>query len=84
VIGADEQAVADKVAAIGQGSSGSPATRRAQPDAFMTGTPERIIAYYQSLVDVGTQYFIMQVDAADIDTMELLARDVVPNVKPMA
>ena len=84
VIGADEQAVADKIAAIGQGSSGSPATRRAQPDAFMTGTPERIIAYYQSLVDVGTQYFIMQVDASDIDTMELLAREVVPHVKQVA
>jgi alkanesulfonate monooxygenase SsuD/methylene tetrahydromethanopterin reductase-like flavin-dependent oxidoreductase (luciferase family) len=80
VIAPDEQGVAAKVAAIGQASSGSPATRRAQPNAFMTGTPDRIIDYYQSLADVGTQYFIMQIDARDTETIELLAREVIPHV----
>lgn len=80
VLGPDEQTVAEKVAAIGQGSSGSPATRRAQPSAFMTGTPEQVISYYQSLVDVGAQYFVIQVDATDSETLELLAREVVPHV----
>ena len=42
VLAPDERAVAEKVAAIGQAGSGSPATRRAQPSAFMTGTPEQV------------------------------------------
>ena len=66
--------------AIGQRSSGSPATRRAQPSAFMTGTPEQVAAYYQSLVDVGAQYFVIQIDSGDTETIELLAREVVPRV----
>lgn len=84
VLAPDERAVAEKVAAIGQGSSGSPATRRAQPNAFMTGTPEQVIPYYQSLVDVGTQYFVLQIDSADSETLELLAHEVVPHVAPSA
>lgn len=80
VLAPTEQEVKEKLAAIGQGSSGSPATRRAQPNAFMTGTPEQVTAYYQSLADVGAQYFIMQIDSSDTETMELLAREVVPNV----
>lgn len=84
VIAPDEKAVADKLAAAAQGSSGSPATRRALPSAFMTGPPARIIDYYQSLVDVGAQYFVIQVDSGDTETLELLAREVVPHVKPLA
>lgn len=80
VIAPDERAVTEKVAAIGQASSGSPATRRAQPNAFMTGTPEQVAEYYQSLADIDTQYFIMQIDARDTETIELLAREVVPRV----
>jgi alkanesulfonate monooxygenase SsuD/methylene tetrahydromethanopterin reductase-like flavin-dependent oxidoreductase (luciferase family) len=80
VLAPDERTVAEKVAAIGQGSSGSPATRRAQPSAFMTGTPEQVISYYQSLVDVGAQYFVIQIDAMDNETLELLAREVAPHV----
>ena len=84
VLAPDERAVVEKLEAIGQRSSGSPATRRAQPSAFMTGTPERVTAYYQSLVDVGAQYFIIQVDSGDMETIELLAREVVPQVRPSA
>ena len=80
VIGPNDRAVAEKMAAIDSRPSGSPGTRRAQPSAFMTGTPERMVAYYQSLADVGAQYFIMQVDSGDTETLELLAAEVVPNV----
>jgi alkanesulfonate monooxygenase SsuD/methylene tetrahydromethanopterin reductase-like flavin-dependent oxidoreductase (luciferase family) len=80
VLGPDDATVARKVEAIGQAGSGSPATRRAQPSAFMTGTPERVTAYYQSLADVGAQYFVIQVDSGDTETLELLAREVVPRV----
>jgi alkanesulfonate monooxygenase SsuD/methylene tetrahydromethanopterin reductase-like flavin-dependent oxidoreductase (luciferase family) len=84
VLAPDERGVAEKVAAIGQSSSGSPATRRAQPNAFVTGTPEQVIPYYQSLADVGTQYFVLQIDAMDSETLELLAREVAPHVSMRA
>ena len=46
----------------------------------MTGTPEKVAAYYQSLVDVGAQYFVIQIDAVDDETIALLAREVIPRV----
>jgi hypothetical protein len=46
----------------------------------MTGTPETVAAYYQSLVDVGAQYFVIQIDSGDTETIELLARQVIPQV----
>jgi hypothetical protein len=80
LIGPSDRAAAEKMAEIDSRPSGSPGTRRAQPSAFMTGTPERMVEYYQSLADVGAQYFVMQVDASDTETLELLALEVVPNV----
>ena len=48
-------------------------------------SPEGATAYYQRLVAVGMQYFVIQtLDAADTETIELLARDVVPRVFPSA
>ena len=45
-------------------------------------TPERAISYYQELVDVGIQYFIVQtLDAADEETIRLLAERVVPAIR---
>lgn len=80
VLSESEARVAEKVAAIGQASSGSPATRRAQPNAFVTGTPDQVVGYYQALVDVGAQYFVIQIDSGDMETIELLAREVAPRV----
>lgn len=80
VLGRSEQVAADKVAAFRQGASGSPGTRRAHPSAFVTGTPEQVIPYYQSLVDAGAQYFVVQIDATDTETLELLATEVMPRV----
>jgi alkanesulfonate monooxygenase SsuD/methylene tetrahydromethanopterin reductase-like flavin-dependent oxidoreductase (luciferase family) len=48
----------------------------------MAATPEQAVAYYQALADVGIQYFIVEVlDAADEETIHLLAEHVVPRVK---
>jgi alkanesulfonate monooxygenase SsuD/methylene tetrahydromethanopterin reductase-like flavin-dependent oxidoreductase (luciferase family) len=48
----------------------------------IAGSPERVIPYFQSLVDDGIQYFVVQImDANDTETMELLAREVVPKVR---
>ena len=49
----------------------------------VVGTPAQVAAYYQSLVDAGMQYFVVQtLDAADTETIELLAREVMPRVLP--
>ena len=49
----------------------------------VVGSPDQVAAYYQSLVDVGMQYFVVQtLDATDTETIELLAREVMPAVVP--
>ena len=49
------------------------------------GTPEQVIPYYQSLADAGMEYFVVQVlDAADEETFRLLAKEVMPNIRPLA
>jgi alkanesulfonate monooxygenase SsuD/methylene tetrahydromethanopterin reductase-like flavin-dependent oxidoreductase (luciferase family) len=47
------------------------------------GTPEKVAAYYQGLVESGMQYFVVQIlDAKDTETIELLANEVMPEVTP--
>jgi alkanesulfonate monooxygenase SsuD/methylene tetrahydromethanopterin reductase-like flavin-dependent oxidoreductase (luciferase family) len=47
------------------------------------GTPEQAAVYYQALVDADMDYFVVQIlDATDTETIELLAQEVVPRVKP--
>ena len=49
----------------------------------VVGTPTQVAVYYQSLVDAGMEYFVVQtLDAADTETIELLAREVMPRVLP--
>jgi alkanesulfonate monooxygenase SsuD/methylene tetrahydromethanopterin reductase-like flavin-dependent oxidoreductase (luciferase family) len=44
-------------------------------------TPDQAVAYFQSFVDAGMQYFVVQVlDARDEETIRLLAEDVAPRV----
>jgi alkanesulfonate monooxygenase SsuD/methylene tetrahydromethanopterin reductase-like flavin-dependent oxidoreductase (luciferase family) len=48
----------------------------------VAASPDGAVAYYQSLVEAGMDYFVVQIlDAADIETIELLAREVVPRVR---
>ena len=48
----------------------------------VVGTPTQVAAYYQRLVDAGMEYFVVQtLDAADVETIELLAREVIPAVE---
>jgi alkanesulfonate monooxygenase SsuD/methylene tetrahydromethanopterin reductase-like flavin-dependent oxidoreductase (luciferase family) len=45
------------------------------------GTPEQAAVYYQGLVDAGMQYLVVQIlDATDLETVELLAQELVPRV----
>lgn len=48
----------------------------------VAATPEQAVAMYQALAGAGIQYFIVQtLDAADEETIRLLAEAVVPMVK---
>ena len=75
-----EAAVAAKLEQQAARQTTSPGTRRTLPSAFVTGTPEQVAAFYQSVADTGIEYFIVQVDSADHETLELLATEVVPIV----
>jgi alkanesulfonate monooxygenase SsuD/methylene tetrahydromethanopterin reductase-like flavin-dependent oxidoreductase (luciferase family) len=49
----------------------------------VVGTPAQVAAYYQSLVDAGMEYFVVQtLDAGDVETIEQLAGEVMPRVMP--
>jgi alkanesulfonate monooxygenase SsuD/methylene tetrahydromethanopterin reductase-like flavin-dependent oxidoreductase (luciferase family) len=80
VLAPTAERAAAKLAAQRASPSASPATRRAQPSAFVVGAPERVAAHYRSLVEAGVQYFVVQLDATDRETLELLAGEVAPNV----
>ncbi len=80
ILAPSESRVEAKLAELASAASGSPATRRALPSAFVTGTPERVAAHYQALVDAGIQYFVVQLDATDEETLRLLADEVMPRV----
>jgi alkanesulfonate monooxygenase SsuD/methylene tetrahydromethanopterin reductase-like flavin-dependent oxidoreductase (luciferase family) len=52
-----------------------------QRHSRVVGAPDEVAAYYQGLVDLGMQYFVVQVqDATDVETIELLAREVMPRI----
>lgn len=60
--------------------SSSPGTRRAGKGGILTGSVELVTEYYQALADTGIQYFIVQLEARDRETIELLAHEVMPKV----
>ena len=77
ILAEDDAAVAAKVARYYP--NGIPDQLR---PSRIVGTPEVAIAYYQALVDAGIEYFVVQtLDASDQETIELLAKRVVPNVR---
>lgn len=50
-------------------------------DFVFAGTPERAVAHFGDLVDAGIQYVIVEtLDAADVETIRLLAERVVPRL----
>jgi len=66
--------------ALDTAKSTSPGTRREGTHAMLVADPDRAIAYYQTMAEIGIQYFIVQLDARDAETIELLKTKVAPNV----
>jgi alkanesulfonate monooxygenase SsuD/methylene tetrahydromethanopterin reductase-like flavin-dependent oxidoreductase (luciferase family) len=66
----------DKVRRYFEGDESAPMAR-----AVLAGTPAQIVEYYQARADAGMQYFVVQMlDCTDHETLELLAREVMPHV----
>jgi alkanesulfonate monooxygenase SsuD/methylene tetrahydromethanopterin reductase-like flavin-dependent oxidoreductase (luciferase family) len=72
------------------GSARELARKRSQariPDASLRTVPvfatvPEAITHYQGLIDAGVQYFLATVNGADAQTAELLARQVLPALRP--
>jgi hypothetical protein len=76
IIGNTSQRVQEKVNAL---SGPFPWTG----PGVLTGTPDQIIAYYQPLISLGIRYFMGHLsDHADLETLELLAEKVLPELHP--
>jgi hypothetical protein len=48
----------------------------------LIATPDEAVRYFQSLADAGMQYFLANTRAADVETLDLLAEFVLPEVHP--
>lgn len=66
--------------ALDTAQSTSPGTRAKGTTAMLVADPQRAIRYYQAMAEVGIQYFIVQLDARDAQTIELLMTKVAPEV----
>lgn len=80
ILGETEGAAVRKLDALDTAASTSPGTRRSGKTGIVAGSPERLVAYYRALVAAGIRYFVVQLAADDRETIELLAREVMPNV----
>ncbi|MGH7511186.1 MAG: hypothetical protein ACREMZ_17260, partial [Gemmatimonadales bacterium] len=69
-----------KANALDTAKSTSPGTRAKGLTSMLVADPKRAIRYYQAMVDAGIQLFIVQLDARDAQTIELLKTKVAPNV----
>jgi alkanesulfonate monooxygenase SsuD/methylene tetrahydromethanopterin reductase-like flavin-dependent oxidoreductase (luciferase family) len=50
-------------------------------DTIVAGSPNEVIAHYERLVRAGLQYFIAFVYGNDLETIRLLAEEVIPEVR---
>jgi alkanesulfonate monooxygenase SsuD/methylene tetrahydromethanopterin reductase-like flavin-dependent oxidoreductase (luciferase family) len=53
-------------------------------DTIVAGTPADAVTYYERLMRAGLQYFIAFVYGNDVETLRLLAQDVIPNLRTPA
>jgi alkanesulfonate monooxygenase SsuD/methylene tetrahydromethanopterin reductase-like flavin-dependent oxidoreductase (luciferase family) len=78
---ADSQPAADRKAdAVDTGKSTSAGTRSRGRDFLFAASPDRARTYFGALRAAGAQYFVIQVDQDDQETMTLLAEEVMPAV----
>jgi alkanesulfonate monooxygenase SsuD/methylene tetrahydromethanopterin reductase-like flavin-dependent oxidoreductase (luciferase family) len=81
VLGATQADAERRADAIDTSQSTSAGARSHGRNFLAAASVDRAIAYYQGLREVGAQYFVVQVNQDDAETMRLLANDVMPNVQ---
>jgi len=69
-----------KLDALDTSVSTSPGTRRDGKKSILAATPEHAAEYYRAMAEIGVQYFIVQLDGADHETITLLAEEVAPRI----
>jgi alkanesulfonate monooxygenase SsuD/methylene tetrahydromethanopterin reductase-like flavin-dependent oxidoreductase (luciferase family) len=79
-LGETMEASRAKANTLDTANSTSPGTRAKGTTSMLVADPKRAIRYYQAMVDFGIQYFIVQLDARDAETIELLMTKVAPHV----
>jgi alkanesulfonate monooxygenase SsuD/methylene tetrahydromethanopterin reductase-like flavin-dependent oxidoreductase (luciferase family) len=72
VLAQTHRALQDKLEAM------PPGARVFYQASMMAGLPQEVIAHFQALIDAGVQYFIITLWEQDLETLQLLALQVVP------
>jgi len=80
ILGANQKAADAKADSTDPSKSTSPGRRRGGRAGILVASPERAIDYYRTLRSAGVQYFVVQLDAPDHETIKLLAEAVIPEV----
>jgi alkanesulfonate monooxygenase SsuD/methylene tetrahydromethanopterin reductase-like flavin-dependent oxidoreductase (luciferase family) len=81
VLAQTQEAADQRADAIDTSKSTSAGVRSNGRTVIAAASVDRAIAYYQGLRDSGAQYFVVQVEQDDAETMRLLASDVMPNIE---
>lgn len=80
VLAPTQQQADARADAIDTSRSTSAGARSRGRNFLASASVDRAISYYRGLREVGAQYFVVQVNQDDDETMRLLAEEVVPNV----
>jgi alkanesulfonate monooxygenase SsuD/methylene tetrahydromethanopterin reductase-like flavin-dependent oxidoreductase (luciferase family) len=80
ILGETREEARAKANALDTSKSTSPGTRREGARSMLITDPAGAISYYQAMARIGIQYFIVQLDARDAQTIELLQTRVAPNI----
>jgi alkanesulfonate monooxygenase SsuD/methylene tetrahydromethanopterin reductase-like flavin-dependent oxidoreductase (luciferase family) len=80
ILGPTQSAADAKADATDPSVSTSPGRRRGGRNGILVASPERAIAYYRMLRSAGAEYFVIQLDAPDHETIKVLAEQVIPEV----
>ncbi|HET9660224.1 MAG TPA: LLM class flavin-dependent oxidoreductase [Thermomicrobiales bacterium] len=81
VLGPTQEAADQRAAQIDTSKSTSAGARARGRKFLASSSVDRAVAYYRGLRKAGAQYFVVQVNMDDQETMQLLADAVMPNVE---
>ncbi|MGD9712837.1 MAG: LLM class flavin-dependent oxidoreductase [Thermomicrobiales bacterium] len=81
VLGSSQQEAEKRADQVDTSTSTSAGTRANGRGFIFAAGPERAVYYFQGMKSAGAQYFVVQVDMDDAETIELLATEVMPGLR---